>query len=161
MHALALRRDLDRNDLLEHLDPALDLGRFRRLVAKPVDERFHPGYFVVLFLLALAQLLHPRFALAEVRGVVADVVGQRAQADLGDAGHHRVEEEAIVRDEDDCVRVLREVLLEPVARLEIEMVGRLVEQQQPRSAEQELGERDAHLPAARKRLARLPQVLVA
>ena len=89
----------------------------------------------------------------EVRGVVADVVGERAQADLGDAGDDGVEEEAIVRDEDDCVRVVREVLLEPVARLEIEMVGRLVEQEQPRTAEQQLGERDAHLPAARKRLA--------
>jgi hypothetical protein len=41
-----------------------------------------------------------------------------------------------------------QVFLEPIARLEIEMVGRLVEQQEIRLAEQQLRERDAHLPAA-------------
>jgi len=50
--------------------------------------------------------------------------------------------------EDDGERVGVQVFLEPVARFEIEMVRRLVEQQQVRLAEQQLGERDAHLPAA-------------
>ena len=153
MDALALRRNLDRHDLLEHLDPALHLRRLGRLVAEPVDERLHALELVVLLLLALAEQLHARLALLQVRGVVADVVGQRAHADLGDARHHRVEEEAVVRDQDDRVRVGREVFLEPVARFEIEMVGRLVEQQQAGASEQQLGERDAHLPAARERLA--------
>ena len=92
--------------------------------------------------------------LDEVVAVVADVVGQRAQRQVGDARDDRVEEEAIVRDEDDRVRIGVQVLLEPVARFEIEMVGRLVEQQQVRLAEQQLGERDAHLPAAGERLGR-------
>ena len=51
-----------------------------------------------------------------------------------------------------------EVVFEPVARVEIEMVRRLVEQQQRRPAEQQLGERDAHLPAAGERLGRLVEV---
>ena len=38
-----------------------------------------------------------------------------------------------MRDEDDRVRIVGEVFLEPVARLEIEMVRRLVEQQQTRA----------------------------
>ena len=59
-----------------------------------------------------------------------------------------------MRDEDDGVRIGVQVLLEPVARLEIEMVGRLVEQQQVRLAEQQLGQRDPHLPAAGERLGR-------
>ena len=50
------------------------------------------------------------------------------------------------------------ILLEPVARVEIEVVRRLVEQQQRRPAEQQLGQRDAHLPAARERLGRLVEV---
>ena len=66
----------------------------------------------------------------------------------------RVEEEAIVRDEDDRVGVGVEILLEPVARLEIEVVGRLVEQQQVGLAQQQLGQRDAHLPAAGEGLGR-------
>jgi hypothetical protein len=47
-----------------------------------------------------------------------------------------------VRDEDDGVRVVGEVLLEPVARLEVEMVGRLVEQQQVGPSEQQLRQRE-------------------
>ena len=80
------------------------------------------------------------------------------QPDLGDPGDDRVEEEAIVRDEDHGVRIAREVLLEPVARVEVEVVRRFVEQQQAGASEQQLGERDAHLPAARERLARLVHV---
>ena len=96
----------------------------------------------------------------QIAAVVPRIVGQRAQADVGDARHDRVEEEAIVGDEDDGVRVVGEVLLEPVPRLEVEMVRRLVEQEQAGPAEQELGERDAHLPAAREGLGRLLHVVL-
>ena len=159
--ALALRRHLDRHHLLEHLDPALDLRRLGRLVAEPVDEHLDPRDLLVLVALGLAQALEHRVALLDVLAVVADVVGQRAQVEVGDAGDDRVEEVAIVRDEDHRVRVGREVFLEPVARVEIEMVGRLVEQEQPGPAEQQLGQRDAHLPAARERLGRLGEVVLA
>ena len=71
---------------------------------------------------------------------------------VGDARHDGVEEVAVVRDEDHGVRVRAQVLLEPVAGVEVEMVGGLVEQQQVGPAEQQLGQRDAHLPAARERL---------
>ena len=151
---LALGRHLDRHDLLEQLDPALHLRRLGRLVAEPVDEHLDARDFLVLLALRLAQPLEHRVALLDVLAVVADVVGQLAQVEIGDARDDRVEEVAVVRDEDDRVRIGAEILLEPVARLEIEVVGRLVEQQQVRTAEQQLGERDAHLPAAGERLAR-------
>ena len=50
------------------------------------------------------------------------------------------------------MRIAAEIVLEPVARFEVEVVGGLVEQQQPRLAQQQLGQRQAHLPAARKML---------
>ena len=151
---LALGRHLDRHDLLEHLDAALHLRRLRRLVAEAVDEHLDARDFFVLLALGLAQRLDARVVLDEVVAVVAEVVGQRAQRQVGDARDDGVEEEAIVRDEDHRVRIGVEVLLEPVARFEIEVVGRLVEQQQVRLAEQQLGQRDAHLPAAGERLGR-------
>ena len=52
------------------------------------------------------------------------------------------------------MRIFAEVFLEPVPRFEVEMVRRLVEEEQRGPAEQEFGERDAHLPAARERLRR-------
>ena len=63
-----------------------------------------------------------------------------------------------MRDQDDRVWIGREVFLQPVAGFEIEMVRWLVEQQQARASEQQLRERDAHLPAARKGLARAIEV---
>ena len=57
-----------------------------------------------------------------------------------------------MRDQHERVRIVREIFLEPVASLEIEMVCRLVQQQQIRLLEQQLGQRDAHLPAARELL---------
>ena len=41
-----------------------------------------------------------------------------------------------------------EIVFEPVAGLQIQVVGRLVQQQQIRLGQQQLGQRDAHLPAA-------------
>ena len=129
---LALGRHLDRHHLLEHLDPALHLRRLGRLVAEPIDEHLDARDLFVLLALGLAQRLDALVVLDEVAAVVAVVVGQRAQRQIGDARDDGVEEEAIVRDEDHRVRVGVQILLEPVARLEIEMVGRLVEQQQVR-----------------------------
>ena len=119
----------------------------------------HARDLFVLVGLRLAQTLHARLALDEVLRVRADVVRDRPQRDIGDARDDGVEEEAVVRDEDHRVRIGDEILLEPVARVEIEMVRRLVEQQQRRAPEQQLRERDPHLPAAGERLGRLREVV--
>ena len=92
--------------------------------------------------------------LDEVVAVVADVVGQRPEGQVGDARDDGVQKEAIVADQDDRVRIRVQVRFEPVARLEIEVVRRLVEQEQVRLAEQQLGQRDAHLPSAGERFGR-------
>ena len=53
-----------------------------------------------------------------------------------------------MRDEHVGVGVVVEVVFEPVAGFEVEVVGGLVEQQKRRFLEEEFRERDAHLPAA-------------
>jgi hypothetical protein len=92
--------------------------------------------------------------LDQVVAVVADVVGERAQRQIGDAGHDRIQEKPIVRDEDHRVGIRVQILFQPVARFEIEMVGRLVEQQQIGLAEEQLRQRDAHLPSTGEPLRR-------
>ena len=64
---------------------------------------------------------------------------------MGDAGIH---ERAVVGDEKHGAVVARQELLEPPDALKVEMVGRLVQKQQIWVAKQQLGEGDAHLPAA-------------
>ena len=124
---LSLRRHLDRHDLVEEFDPALYLCRFRCLVAEPVDEQLDACDLFVLLALCFTERLDARLVLDQVVAVIADVIGQRPQRQVGDAGDDGVEEEAVVRDQDHRVRILDEISLEPVARFEIEMVGRLVE----------------------------------
>ena len=151
MDLLALERHFDRHHLLEHLDPALDLRRLGRLVAEAIDEHLDARDFLVLLALGFPHLLDARLVRDQVGAVVADVVGERAKRQIGDARDHGVEEETIVRDENDGVRIGVQVLFEPVPRLEIEMVGRLVEQQQVGRAQQQFGQRQTHLPAAGER----------
>ena len=53
-------------------------------------------------------------------------------------------------DEDDVARIVDQMLLQPLDALGVEMVGRLVEQQDVGLLEQQPGQRDAALLAARQ-----------
>ncbi len=154
----ALRRQVDTLDLLQLLDAALHQRRLDVVVAKLVDERLDLGDLLVLAALGLAQRRDPLVAGDQVAAVVAGVVGQLRMPDLDDPGDHLVEEEAVVGDQHHGERVVGQVLFQPVAGRQVEMVGRLVEQQQIRPPQQQLGQGDAHLPAAGKVLARLVAV---
>ena len=84
-----------------------------------------------------------RLLLLEPRRVVALPRDAGAAVELEDPAGHVVEEVAIVGDGDDRARVLLERALEPGDRLGVEVVGRLVEEQQVGLGEQEPAERDA------------------
>ena len=155
---LPLGGHFDRHHLLQQLDAALHLGRLRGLIAEPVDEHLDAADLLVLLVLGLPQGFDALVVLEQVAAVVRVVVRQRAERQVSDAGDDGVEKEPVVRDEDDRVRVGVEVGFEPVARLEVEVIGRLVEEQQTRLAQQQLREGDAHLPAPGKRLGRAVEV---
>ncbi len=59
-----------------------------------------------------------------------------------------VKEITVVRDQDVAERVVGEVRLQPIAGFQVEVIGGLVEQQQVGFFKQQLGESEAHLPAA-------------
>ena len=73
----------------------------------------------------------------------------------------RLEEPAIVRDEDDRGVERLQVRLQPLQRLDVEVVGGLVEQQQVGIARERARQRRAGQLAAGERLQRAVQVLVA
>ena len=68
--------------------------------------------------------------------------------DVRDVRAHLVEEVAVVRDHDQRAVVLDEELAQPVDRVEVQVVGRLVQQQRLRVAEQRLRQQHAHLLSA-------------
>ena len=90
----------------------------------------------------------PRLLLLEPGGVVALEGDAAAAVELEDPAGDVVEEVAVVGDRDDRALVVLEVLLEPGDRLGVEVVGRLVEQQQVGRGEQQPAERDAAALAA-------------
>ena len=101
----------------------------------------------------VALLLHRQALLLLLQpGRVVALVGDSARAvELEDPAGDVVEEVAIVGDGDDRALVLGEVALEPVDGLGVEMVRRLVEQQQVGGAQQQPAERDAAALAAGER----------
>ena len=93
---------------------------------------------------ALLLLLEPRRVVALERDAAAAV---ELEDPLGDV----VEEVAVVGDRDDGAGVLLQEPLEPLDALGVEVVGRLVEQQQVGPAEQQPAQRDAAALAAGQR----------
>ena len=68
--------------------------------------------------------------------------------DVGDVSADAVEKMTIVRDHDQHAFILIEKILQPVDRVEIKMVRRLVEEQGLRMAEESLRQQDTHLLSA-------------
>ena len=145
--------DLDALDLLE---AALRLLRLGRLGAEALDE----GALLGDDLLGARdrRLLAPARGrlLDHERRVVAGVLGDGPVVDVEDVGGDVVEEALVVRDDERHAAVAGEELLQPADREDVEVVGRLVEQQRVGAAEEHLREQDAQLEAARQRRERPP-----
>ena len=138
-------------DLLEAFDLLffrLGAGGHGGLGAEAVDEDLEVGDLALLGLEGGGLLGFARLFFLQVIVVVAVVIAEGAGAELEHAGAEGVEEGAVVRDDDEAAGVADEVVLEPEEGLEIEMVGRLVEQEEGGLGDEEPGEVGAHDPAA-------------
>ena len=113
-----------------------DLLLRQQLVDLGVDHRF------------LRELL---FLLRQVLLEVARVGAQLAAVELDDAGGDAIEEAAVVGDDDDAALEVDQQLLEPLDGVEVEVVGRLVEQQHVGGRHQRLRQGDALAGAAGER----------
>ena len=105
---------------------ALGLARARRH-AHPLELALERALARRLLLLLLRE---PLLLLLEPGRVVALPRDARAAVELEDPAGDVVEEVAVVGDRDDVPGILLQVALEPGDRLGVEVVGRLVEQQQ-------------------------------
>jgi hypothetical protein len=72
----------------------------------------------------------------------------RALVQVQRVGAHAVQELAVVRDHQQRAGVLEQPLLKPQHRVQVEVVGGLIEQQQVRRRHQRPGDVEAHAPAA-------------
>ena len=118
------------------------------------------GYLLVLLGLFGAQALKALLAGLEVGGVVALVQVHLPVVHLGHAVHHVVHERAVVADHHHGARVAAQKALEPLHALQVQMVRGLVEQEHLGVADEQLRQRDAHLPAAGELGGQAAQILL-
>ena len=86
--------------------------------------------------------------LRDVGGVVAGIGVELAQVELEGLGDHPVEEVAVVAGDQDGAGVGAEELLEPLDAQQVEVVGRLVEQEQVVLEGEQPAQGQPHRPAA-------------
>ena len=101
--------------------------------------------------LILAALLEQALLLLLQPGRIIALVGNAAAAvELENPARHIVEEIAVMGDDQDRARIIAQMPFEPIHGFGVEMVGRLVEQQEIGLFEQQLAQRDAAALAARE-----------
>ena len=139
---------LDPLDLLQALHARLRLARLGGLVAEALDEALHALDLALLLLDRLAERDLASGELAPPRVPRAGEEARAARLQLQHRGADRLQEPAVVGDQDDRGVEAREVALEPLERRDVEVVGGLVEQQQVGVAGERPGERGARELAA-------------
>ena len=132
----------------ERLDARLRLARLARLVAEAVDERLDVRAFGGDALDG-AGLLHGALG-ADADEFVEAAGGERdlAAVEERDRLHRAVQQAAVVRDQQCGAGEAGEPAFQPERCLQVEVVGRFVEQQQVGVGEQRGRQGHAHAPAA-------------
>ncbi len=128
----------------------MGLTGFRGLGLEAIDEVLQPLALVGLSLGVLGIEHFARRPLFLERRVGAFVERQLAAIEVQDLVDRGVEQVAVMADDDHGARIIRQMVFQPERAFEVEIVGRLVEQQQVGRRKQRRGERDAHPPTARK-----------
>jgi len=137
---------------------ALGAHRQQRLhppfVTRPprLDPLTEPGFFLGELLVELRPLHglagQPFLLLADEGRIVTWPRREPAAIELDDPGREPLEKGAVVGDEDHRAGIFEQEGLEPLDRLDVEMVGRLVEEQQVGLRDQRPGQQHAPLPSA-------------
>ena len=148
-HAL-FRRQFDSLQLLKFFDARLGLGRLGRLSLEAVDEFLKVGAFD--FLLGLVRGHQAQLFSAGLfeRIVVARIQIQLAVRQVQDVRADRVQQVAVVRNQQGGMRVTLQALFQPDHAFEVEIVGRFVQQQQVWFGKQCRRQCHAHTPATRE-----------
>ena len=140
----------DEGEPLELLQPASRLPGLARLRPEAGHERPNLARPALLLLVRGPLRREALASLALERGVPAAVCAGAAVLQVHDVGRGAVEEVPVVGDEEGRPLAADEPLLEPHHRVEIEVVGRLVEEKQVRAAHQGLREVEPDPPTARE-----------
>ena len=137
-------------EFFQPLHARLGLPGLGGLGLEAVDEGLQVGaldLFLLVRDLLLAKVLG---TLALEAGVIADIKLRTAVVQMKDVACHAVEELAVVADQHQHAGVFQQPLLQPQHRVQVEVVGGLVEQQQVAGRHQRARQIEPGAPAAGK-----------
>ena len=149
-HRVVLLGCGDPLDFCEHLDARLHECCLVGGCAEAIDEALDLGDFALLGFVLLAVGFLADHRLAFEVGKISRIFFGAAVGEGDGARAKCVEQPAVVGNEQNRAGVVDEVLLDPDLRVDVEVVGGLVEQEDFGLLKKQLGHRDAHLPAAGK-----------
>ena len=133
---------------LQGADPAFVAG------PPGLDARADPDLFLGQLLVELGVLpglgFQGRLFAIQVRRVVARPAREPAAVEFQDAGRHFAEQGPIVRDEQQRAAIAQQKILQPADGVDVEVVGRLVQEQEVRAADHGLGQEHAAFHAGGK-----------
>ena len=136
---LFFRRNFDALHPFKFFYAALDLLCLGRLIAKAIDEGFELLDLLPLIAIGRLELCHALLPLRQVLLVIPAIELHALVPDLDRLAYGDVKEIPVVRNEYKGMRIGGEVVLQPVPRFQIEMIGGFVEQQQVGLLQQQLG----------------------
>ena len=142
----------------QRLDPALRLLGFGGLGLEARDELLQVGDLVLLF--DVGVLLQFELLRASILkgAVIAAVTGEFSVLDMQRHRGDGIKKFAVVADDDHGSLIALEPGFEPDQRVEIEVVGRFVEQQQIGRTHQRASQLQTHAPAAGEAIDRIVQL---
>ncbi len=130
----------------QSLESALRLARLAGLGAEARHEILHMGNLTLLLLVAALLQRQLLGTLPLKLRVVATVEVDIALLHMGNGIHHIIQKVAVMGDQQQRAWVRQQPLFKPEYGIEVEMVGRLIEQQQIGTAHQRFGEIEPHAP---------------
>ncbi len=153
-----LFRRLDTFHLIELLDFALHLTRFRCLCTEPGDISLRLLKLFLLIFIGLLAKLFLLFVLPLIIIVIPVIQGYFPMLQSGDMSHHTVQEHTVVTHYPDGAPIVWQIAFQPGDTVDIEMVRRLIQQQDIGCFQQQPGQQCPHLPTAAESVKRIIQL---
>ena len=111
------------------------------------DEVFGFGYELLLFVIRLLLLFATFFAEFQIFGVIYFIVINPSHCHFNSTGSDVIHKFTVVADDDDSLTIIDEEIFQPLDTFNIEVIGRLIQQQHIWVLQQQLGKFDAHTPS--------------
>src|SRR5690554_3039782 len=138
--------NIDTFDLFQSLNSALNLFGLGRFRSEPLNERFHSRYILFLPRCLRDAFFEDLNFTFFVKIVVPVINVQISGFEFHTEVDHSIEKESVVAHDDDAAFIPAKEALEPLDRLQVQVICGLVQEKQIRASEEQTRKKRSHLP---------------